>query len=78
MRSFAFALITVIGLFAAFVAGISTQSPGLMMAWLCLSPFSYVALGYTLRGLLRGRRLMVVEAQEYSSRNRQIAGKVSS
>lgn len=56
MRSFTISLVGVGLVFLAFFISVSSRSPEFMLVWLCLSPVSYIALGYTLHNARRERR----------------------
>lgn len=74
MRSFVVSLLVTVLLFVGFAVGIFSQTPGLMFAWLCVSPFAFFALGRTSHNLLRGRRIAVVHPQELQAIRRHRVG----
>jgi len=64
MRSFAIAMILLVLIGISFVAGvISTQTVPMLISF-CAMPFVLIALGWTARGLMSGRRLALVEVDQ--------------
>lgn len=64
MRGFIIAAVLFVVLMIFFGAGLFGSQSGLMLVSFCGSPFVLFALGWSTRGLLAGRRLALVEAQQ--------------
>lgn len=64
MRSFTLSIVLLILLGICFAVGLVTTQAAPMLISFCASPFIMLAIGWTARGLLAGRRVALVEVEQ--------------
>lgn len=64
MRGFIVSAVLLVAITVAFISGMFSAQTGLVMVAFCASPFVLFATGWTARGALGGKRIMLVSDEQ--------------